>query len=72
MGRFFVTFGRLIPSFYPYGPIGAAILGWALSHAFDARMEVLTEAKIVATPRPQHPGNSHRIIVPIPIPLDTA
>ena len=72
VGRFFVTSGRLIPRFYPDGPISAAILGRALSQAFDARMEVLTEAKIVATPWPLHLGNSHRIIVPIPMPLDTA
>jgi hypothetical protein len=50
-GTFFVTSGWLMPGFYPYGetdgPIGAAILGRALSHAFGARMVVLTEAEMV-------------------------
>ena len=50
-GTFFVTSGWLMPGFYPYGetdgPIGAAILGRALSHAFGARMVVLTETEMV-------------------------
>lgn len=50
-GTFFVTSGWIMPGTFPYGetdgPIGAATLGRALGLAFDARMVVLTEPRMI-------------------------
>ncbi len=50
-GTFFVTSGWIMPGTFPYGesdgPIGAATLGRALGLAFDARMVVLTEERML-------------------------
>ncbi len=50
-GTFFVTSGWVMPGTFPYGetdgPIGAATLGRALGIAFNARMVVLTEERMI-------------------------
>ncbi|TDJ62896.1 MAG: DUF4392 domain-containing protein, partial [Proteobacteria bacterium] len=50
-GTFFVTSGWIMPGTFPYGetdgPIGAATLGRALGIAFNARMIILTEERML-------------------------